>query len=93
VACDSNRPRGTGGGDGGTSALTQSSTQKGVKSTSHAIFAGAMLVARTRGGRLWRRTGIGTLRVRAPTMSMHSQFHPRLPTADRWSNGTSTIVR
>ena len=65
-----------------------------VESTSHASFAGAVPVALTRGRRLWRRTsGIGTPRVRATTTSMHSQFHPRLPTADQWSHGASTIVR
>ena len=63
-----------------------------VESTSHASFAGAVPVALTRGRRLWRRAGIGTLRVRAPTRSMHRQFHPRLPTADRWPNGASMIV-
>eukprot|EP00964_Phaeocystis_antarctica_P086733 scaffold54948_cov49-Phaeocystis_antarctica.AAC.1 len=60
---------GEGGGEGGGGF--PETVVASDESMSHPIFAGAVPVALTRGCRLWRRTGIGTPRVKAPTTSMH----------------------
>ena len=68
-----------------------------VESTSHASFAGAVPVALTRGRRLWRRTGIGTPRVRGPTTNMHRKVtegktRGRTPLAFGWTMFSGRLV-
>ena len=81
-----------GGGEGGSEGGGGSpeTVVASVKSTSHAIFAGAVPVALTRGRRLWRRTGVGTPIVRAPRTSMHNEFHPSL--AFGWTMFSDMLV-